>query len=161
MIKAVRRVFIAQTTPQAIFTALSDPQSIVEFLPRMKRAELLERDDEQRKARLVTFMGVGGFFGTIRCEGDLTWEENREIHFQVRTPLPVETHWMLTAEDDGVAVEAMMGLNLEPMLGAMAAFVPERQVSDLLAGELESALAALNKRMGEIGAHQHERAVAL
>ncbi|RRR74396.1 MAG: cyclase [Candidatus Viridilinea halotolerans] len=161
MIKAIRRAFIQQTTPQAIFTALSDPQSIVEFLPRMKRAELLERDDELRKARLVTYMGVGGLFGTIRCEGDLSWEENREIHFLVRTPLPVETHWLLTPEGDGVNIEAMMGLNLEPMLGPMAAFVPERQVSDLLAGELESALSSLTKRMGEIGAEQRERAVAL
>jgi carbon monoxide dehydrogenase subunit G len=151
MIKVARRAYIEGTTPEAIFAALSDPSRISQLLPRVQRAELLSRDDVARTAKLVTHMGLGGIFGTIRCEGDLTWEENREIVFQVRTPLPVETRWSLAQGVNGTEVRASMGLDLAPMMGAMAAFVPVQQVSEMLAGELETALKALARQVRDEG----------
>jgi carbon monoxide dehydrogenase subunit G len=158
MIKVARRAYIEGTTPEAIFAALSDPKSIGQLLPRVQKVEMLNRDDEARHAKLVTHMGLGGIFGTIRCEGDLTWDDNKEILFQVRTPVPVETRWHLAPGVNGAEVRASMSLDLGPMLGPMAAFVPVQQVSDMLAAELESALKAIARRMYDEG--QRERAVA-
>ena len=158
MIKVARRAYIEGTTPEAIFAALSDPKSIGQLLPRVQKVEMLNRDDVARRAKLVTHMGLGGIFGTIRCEGDLTWEDDKEILFQVRTPVPVETRWLLAPGVNGAEVRASMSLDLSPMLGAMAAFVPVQQVSDMLAAELESALKAIAKRMYDEGTK--ERAVA-
>lgn len=158
MIKVARRAHIEGATPEAIFIALSDPKRISQLLPRVQKVEMLNRDDAARTAKLVTHMGLGGIFGTIRCEGDLTWTENQEIVFQVRTPVPVETRWLLSAGVNGTDVRASMSLELGPMLGPMAAFVPEQQVSDMLAAELESALKGLARTMRDRGLQ--ERAAA-
>lgn len=158
MIKVARRAYIEGTTPEAIFATLSNPNSIAQLLPRVQKVEMLGRDDVARKAKLVTHMGLGGIFGTIRCEGDLTWEENREIVFQVRQPVPVETRWSLAPGVNGAEIRASMSLDLSPMLGPMAAFVPVQQVSDMLAAELESALKAIARQMRDEG--MRERAVA-
>jgi hypothetical protein len=158
MIKVARRAYIEGTTPEAIFAALSDPKSIGSLLPRVQKVEMLSRDDVARKAKLVTHMGLGGIFGTIRCEGDLTWEDNREILFTVRTPVPVETRWSLAPGVNGAEIRATMSLDLAPMLGPMAAFVPVQQVGDMLAAELETALKAIAKNMRDVSLQ--ERAVA-
>jgi carbon monoxide dehydrogenase subunit G len=158
MIKVARRAYIEGTTPEAIFAALSDPASIGQLLPRVQRVEMLNRDEANRKAKLVTHMGLGGLFGTIRCEGDLTWVEPREILFSVRTPVPVETRWTLTPAVNGSDIQATMSLDLAPLLGPMAAFVPVQQVADMLAAELEAALKAIAARMSNTPLH--ERAVA-
>jgi Polyketide cyclase / dehydrase and lipid transport len=158
MIKVARRAYIEGATPEAIFAALSDPKSIGQLLPRVQKVEMLNRDEVNRKAKLVTHMGLGGLFGTIRCEGDLTWVEPREILFQVRTPVPVETRWLLTPGVNGTDIQATMALDLNPMLGPMAAFVPVQQVGDMLAAELESALKAVAAKMRETTLR--ERAVA-
>lgn len=158
MIKVTRRAYLEGSTPAEIFAALSDPSSIAQILPRVRRVEMLNRDESARRARLVTHMGLGGIFGTIRCEGDLTWEDGREILFKVRTPVPVETRWTLTQGVGGTELHATMTLDLAPMLGPMAAFVPVQQVSDMLAAELEAALTAIDSRMRE--AVLRERAVA-
>lgn len=158
MIKVTRRAYLEETTPEAIFTALSDPKSIAKILPRVQKVEMLNRDDVNRKARLVTHMGLGGMFGTIRCEGDLTWVDGREILFKVRTPVAVETRWQLTQAVNGTELQATMALDLAPILGPMAAFVPTQQVADMLAAELESALKAIAAQLREAGLR--ERAVA-
>lgn len=158
MIKVARRAYIEGTTPEAIFAALSDPKSIASILPRVQKVEMLSRDEVTRKARLVTHMGLGGIFGTIRCEGDLTWEDGREILFTVRTPVPVETRWTLSSGVNGAEIRASMSLDLAPMLGPMAAFVPTQQVADMLAAELESALKAIAREVST--AQMRERAVA-
>ncbi len=149
MITVTRRTSIEGVTPEAIFAALSDPQRIGELLPRVQKVELLNRDEAARRATLVTYMGLGGIFGAVRCEGELTWAEPREICFQVRSPLPVETRWTLTADVNGTDLQASMGIDLEPMLGPFASFVPAQQVSEMLAAELEAALGAVAARMGE------------
>ncbi|NJN15924.1 MAG: SRPBCC family protein [Oscillochloris sp.] len=145
MITVTRRSFIEGVTPAQIFAALSDPNMIGRLLPRVQKVEMLARDDQARKARLVTHMSMGGIFGTIRCEGDLTWTDDEEIVFNVRNPLPVQTRWKLSAGVNGTQIEATMGLDLAPMLGPMAAFVPTQQVADMLAVELEGALKSIGK----------------
>ncbi|MGQ9482115.1 SRPBCC family protein [Chloroflexus sp.] len=140
MIKVGRRCHIEGVTPEQVFTTLSDPALISQILPRVQKTELLNRDDVARRARLVTYMSMGGLFGTIRCEGDLTWQDNREIVFTVRTPLPVETRWVLTQAVNGTDLQITMGIDLAPLLGVMASFVPEKTVADMLGADLEAAL---------------------
>jgi carbon monoxide dehydrogenase subunit G len=156
MIKVIRRSFIEGCSPEQIFAALSDPKGLTQLLPRVRQVEMLERKSD--RARLVTHMAMGGIFGTIRCEGDLTWVEPSEIVFVVRKPLPVETRWTLTAGVNGTEVQAAISLDLTPMLGAMAAFVPTDAVSDMMGKELESALASLKAR--SMAPSFRERAVA-
>jgi hypothetical protein len=103
-------------------------------------------------------MSLGGMFGTIRCEGDLTWTEPGEILFKVLTPVPVETRWTLSPAVNGTDLQATMSLDLAPMLGPMAAFVPVDAVSNLLAKELESALKSIRENSANKGLL--ERAVA-
>jgi Polyketide cyclase / dehydrase and lipid transport len=158
MISVTRRTYIEVSTPEQIFAALSDPKTIGGLLPRVQKVELLNRDEVARKARLVTHMALGGLFGTIRCEGDLTWEEPREILFKVRTPLPVETRWTLSAGVNGTDIQATMSLDLAPMLGPMAAFVPVQQVAEMLGKELETALSGIATRFA--GPALRERAAA-
>jgi carbon monoxide dehydrogenase subunit G len=158
MITVTRRSHIEATTPEQIFAALSDPKMIGQLLPRVQKVEMLSRDDVARKARLVTHMSMGGIFGSIRCEGDLTWEEPSEIVFQVRTPLPVETKWMLSPGVNGTEIIATMSLDLAPMLGPMAAFVPAKEVGEVLAKELDAALKSIAERVSTLGSR--ERAVA-
>jgi hypothetical protein len=158
MITVTRRSHIEATTPDQIFAALSDPKMIGQLLPRVQKVEMLSRDDVARKARLVTHMSMGGIFGTIRCEGDLTWQEPSEIVFRVRTPLPVETKWILNPAVNGTEIVATMALDLAPMLGPMAAFVPVKEVGEMLAKELDIALKSIAERVSSLGGR--ERAAA-
>lgn len=156
MITVDRRSYIEGVTPEEVFAALSDPKSLTQLLPRVRKAEVLSRGDNS--ARLVTHMTLGGLFGAIRCEGDLSWVEPREIVFRVRTPLPVETRWVLTAGVNGTDLHATMLLDLTPLLGPMAQFVPTSAVADMIGAELEQALKTITERCGDLV--QRERAVA-
>jgi carbon monoxide dehydrogenase subunit G len=158
MITVTRRAYIESSSPEEVFASLSDPSRIGQLLPRVEKVEMLNRNMETHTARLVTYMSLGGIFGTIRCEGDLTWTEPGEILFKVRTPVPVETRWTLSPAVNGTDLQATMSLDLAPMLGPMAAFVPVQAVSDMLAKELESALTSI--QAGSANKGLRERAVA-
>jgi hypothetical protein len=154
MIKVGRRIRIPGVQPEQVFALLSEQTVSGNLLPRVRQVELSERDNEARRAKLVTHMSMGGIFGTIRCEGELTWLDNREINFLVRTPLPVDTRWTLLPATDGTDLQASMGLDLQPLLGPMAAFVPEKQVSEMLISELEAALRAVARHALEQGSRR-------
>lgn len=156
MIKVARRSYIEQATPEEVFAALSDPKSLTNLLPRVRKVEMLERHDTT--ARLATHMSLGGIFGTIRCEGDLSWVEPREIIFSVRKPLPVETRWILVPAVNGTDLQATMSLDLVPLLGPMAQFVPTEAVADMIGKELDTALKAITTRCA--GSALREKAVA-
>lgn len=156
MIKVSRHTTIEGATPEIIFAALSDPNGLTQLLPRVRQVEMLERKADW--AKLVTHMALGGIFGTIRCEGELTWVEPSEIVFTVRKPLPVETRWTLTPTVNGTALQAAIALDLAPLLGPMAPFVPANAVADMMAKELESALASIKAR--SMAPKLQERSVA-
>jgi carbon monoxide dehydrogenase subunit G len=158
MITVTRRAYIESRSPEEVFASLSDPNRIGQLLPRVQKVEMLNPDMEACTARLVTHMSLGGIFGTIRCEGDLTWTEPSEIVFKVRTPVSVETRWTLNAAVNGTDLQATMALDLAPLLGPMAAFVPVQAVSDMLAKELESAIKAIRENSQPKGLR--ERAIA-
>lgn len=144
MITVNRRSYIEGAIPEDVFATLSDPHGLTRLLPRIRKAELL--DMKASSARLVTHMALGGIFGTIRCEGDLLWRAPRDILFRVRTPLTLETRWTLVPAVNGTDLQASMSLDLAPLLGPMAQFVPTDSVGDVLGNELASALQAITKR---------------
>jgi carbon monoxide dehydrogenase subunit G len=158
MIKVTRRGTVEAATPEQIFAALNDPQGIAQMLPRVTKAELSDMDEVAGTAKLVTYMALGGIFGTIRCEGNLSWTEPNEIVFKVRTPMPLETRWSLVAQGENTEVSATMFLDLTPMLGPMAAFVPMQQVAEMISKELDAALKAVMQKCS--GLNLHERAIA-
>lgn len=156
MIKVERRSFIENATPEEVFAALSEPAGLSNLLPRVRKVEMLSRSDSD--ARLVTHMALGGIFGTIRCEGDLTWTEPNDIVFKVRKPLPVDTIWKLSPAVNGTELLATMALDLSPILGPMAQFVPSEPVAEMIGKELDAALAAITARCAN--PEPLERAVA-
>lgn len=127
----------------SIFAALSDPNRLADLLPRVRRVEMLERNEA--RARLVTYMAFGPF-GELRSEGEVSWTTNETIIFQSRKPVFVEARWTLTPQGEHTDVQANLALDLAPMLGPLAAFVPQDQVTQMIAPDLEAALDKLASR---------------
>ena len=151
----LKRTRTISASPEEIFAVLADPSLLPKLLPRVQRVEVLERHPD--RARLATHMALGNGFGTVRCEGDLRWVAPREIVFTVRKPLPVENNWTLTAVPGGTEISVTMSLDLAPMLGPFAKFVPTVAVSDMLSQDLEATLSQIARF---VTSTSNERAVA-
>jgi carbon monoxide dehydrogenase subunit G len=147
---------ITGAIPEDVFEALSDRSRLQELMPRMQRIEF--GDEGMNNQDITMFIGIGGGFGLIRCEGNLTWNEPHELTFTVRNPLPVETHWTLNAAGDGTDLQIVMTLDLVPMLGPMAAFVPKNLVEEMMRKEMTYAIQKIARRVRETA--PGERAVA-
>ena len=139
----VRRTRQIAAPPEEVFAALSDPQELSGLLPRVRKIELLERGPDH--ARVVTHMALGPF-GDIRNEGEVSWQAGREVLFRSTRPMPVCSRWQLRPTADGTEVEASLELDLAPVLGFMANFVPSDQVVAVVAPDLDAALLALEQR---------------
>jgi carbon monoxide dehydrogenase subunit G len=131
-------------TPQAVFAALSDPSNLAGLMPRVRRVELVER--QANRARIATQMAIGPFTD-IRSEGDVRWQTDREIVFSSRRPVAVEARWTLTPSGGGTDVQAALSLDLEPLIGPFAAFVPQKDVAKMVGPDLEAALAEIARRV--------------
>jgi carbon monoxide dehydrogenase subunit G len=131
-------------TPEAIFAALSDPEHLAELLPRVRKIEFITRGVDQ--AHIATHMALGPF-GDIRSEGDVRWQSNREIVFNTYKPVMVEARWTLTPANGGTDLHASLTLDLAPLIGPFAAFVPPEQVTRMIAPDLDLALVALAGRV--------------
>ena len=89
-----------------------------------------------------------GPFGTIRNVGEVRWQTDQEITFVSRSPVFVQSRWLLEPNGAATDVTATMQLDLAPLIGPFAAFVPAQQVITMIAPELDAALAALAQRVG-------------
>lgn len=140
----VNRVRHIDASPEAVFAVLADPANLSGLMPRVRRVELVERDEDH--ARVATHMAMGPF-GDIRTEGDVRWEAGREVIFKARRPLPVEARWTLTPSAGGTDLSATLSLDLAPLIGPLAAFVPLKDVAGMVAPDLEAALAEIARRV--------------
>jgi carbon monoxide dehydrogenase subunit G len=131
-------------TPEAVFAALSDPNKLAGLMPRVRRVELIDRQPD--RARIATQMTIGPF-SNIRSEGDVRWQAGREVVFSSRRPLPVEARWILTPSGSGTDLQAALSLDLAPLLGMLAAFVPQKDVANMLGPDLDAALAEVARRV--------------
>lgn len=135
-------------SPERIFTLLSDPDLLLELLPRVRRVDFRERG--QNHARITTYMDLKPLpLGEIRSEGDVSWREGRELIFRSQRPIPVEARWTLTPNSAGTHVNARLSIELAGLLGPLAAFVPERQVQDIVGPNIEAALERVARRVAE------------
>ncbi len=131
-------------TPEDVFAALSDPNNIAGLMPRVSRVEMIDRQPD--RARIVTQMTIGPF-SNIRSEGDVRWLDGREVVFSSRTPLPVEARWTLTPSGSGTDLQATLSLDLAPLIGMLAAFVPQKDVANMVGPDLDAALAEVARRV--------------
>jgi hypothetical protein len=146
----VNRTRHIDATPEAIFAALSDPDKLSGLLPRVRRIELIERVADH--ARVATHMALGPF-GDIRSEGEVRWQTDREVVFSSRRPVLVESRWTLTPANGGTDLRAALSLDLAPLIGPLAAFVPPDQVTRMIAPDLDSALAEIASRVEDRREH--------
>ncbi len=133
---------IKNATPQEVFDTLADPDALQSLLPRVRKVEYTPLRGNE--ARLVMHVAIGQTFGTIRCEGMLSWHEPHKLTFQVATPLPVTMHWNLTdTPQGGTDMDVALKLDLFPLLGPMAAFVPQDVVKGMMEAEIRHAMRAV------------------
>ncbi|HEU4321914.1 MAG TPA: SRPBCC family protein [Roseiflexaceae bacterium] len=142
----IRRARRIAASPDAIFAALSDPQQLATLLPRVREIELLEQGQDQ--ARIATHMAFGPF-GDIRNEGQVRWLNGRELQFDSPKPVQVTSRWVLTPAEGGTDLEASLALDLGPLLGPLAAFIPAERVADVVGPDLDAALDAVSRRVTE------------
>ena len=139
MIRVSRQRRIA-APPPAVFAALTEPDRLAALLPRVRRIEVLEQ--RPGFARVATHMALGPF-GTLRSEGEVRWQDGREVVFSAPRPVPVEARWQLVPTEEATDLHATLTLDLAPLLGPLAAFVPTAEVERMVAADLEAALQAV------------------
>ena len=104
-------------------------------MPRVRRVEMLDRQAD--RARIATQMAIGPF-SNIRSEGDVRWQAGREVVFSSRRPVPVEARWILTPCGSGTDLQAAFSLDLAPLIGMLAAFVPQQEVANMVGPDLDA-----------------------
>jgi len=129
--------------PAAIFAAISDPGQLAGLLPRVHRVEFIEHGTDD--AHIAAHMAIGPF-SDIRTEGHLCWQTDREILFRAHTPVVVESRWTLTPANGGTDLRVTFELDLTPLLGPFAAFIPPEQVARVIGPDIDSALAEVASR---------------
>ncbi len=130
--------------PTAIFTFMAEPRNLAAILPRVQRVEVLRRVGNT--ARVRTHMTIGPI-GTFAAEGDVYWQTERELCFRATQPVLVESRWTLVPEAANTRVTITMTLDLTPMLGPLAGFIPPSSIAALIVPDLDTALAALARRV--------------
>ena len=78
---------------------------------------------------------------------DRVWQAGREVVFSSRTPVPVEARWILTPYGSGTNLQAAFSLDLVPLMGMLAALVPQQEVANMIAPDLDAALAEVARRV--------------
>ena len=140
----INRTRYIEATPEAVFSALSDPNNLTGLMPRVRRVEMLVRQPD--RARIATQMTIGPF-SNIRSEGDVHWQAGREVMFRSCTPVPVEVRWILTPCGSGTNLQAAFSLDLAPLIGMLAALVPQQDVANMVGPDLDAALAEVARRV--------------
>jgi carbon monoxide dehydrogenase subunit G len=144
----INRIRHIDATPQAVFDALADPNNLAGLMPRVSRVEMLDRRAD--RARIATEMSIGPF-SNLRSEGDVYWKPGREVVFSSHRPVSVEARWTLTPSDGGTNLQAAFTLDLAPLIGLLAAFVPQKDVANIVGPDLEAALAEVARRVERKG----------
>jgi carbon monoxide dehydrogenase subunit G len=134
---------VIRATPDQIFALLADPQHLARLMPRVERVEVLQRRPNSASVR--TSMALGPL-GNLSTEGEVAWIEGRELLFSAQRPVGVETRWKLLPDPAGTLLTASMAIDLAPMLGPLAAFIPAESVAAMLGPDLEAALAAIARQ---------------
>jgi hypothetical protein len=144
MIKVERHILIETVTPREVFAELSNPENLTTLLPRLRKATLDESTNDS--ARLTLCITIGNMFGTICFGGHLNWVEPSEINFHVKKPIDAKIQWFLTPTNLGTNVNVVACMDISPLLGPMAFFVPNDMVGNIIGSDLEHALQQVASR---------------
>ncbi len=144
MLNVQRQRHISSATPKEVFAVLSDPNGLTQLLPRLRKAELQNRDDDN--ARLTLCISIGSVFGTVCFKGTLQWVEPNQITYRVKNPLPAEICWSLPPVGNGTDVRIAASMDLKPLLGPMVHFIPQSLVEELMAQDFDQLLKDLAAR---------------
>jgi hypothetical protein len=136
----VVRTRTVPATPEEIFAVLAEPENLSTLLPRVQRVEILEQGPNW--ARVNTHMSFGPF-GAMRNQGEVYWHGTHEFVFSATSPVPIETRWTMTPTPDGTELRVVLSLDLAPMLGPLAGFVPPEKVAAFVTPDLDAALAGI------------------
>jgi carbon monoxide dehydrogenase subunit G len=140
----INRTRYIEATAEAVFAALSDPNNLAGLMPRVHKVDMLDRQPD--RARIATQMTIGPF-SNVRSEGDVRWQAGREVVFSSRTPVLVEARWILTPCGSGTNLQAAFALDLAPLIGMLAALVPQQDVANMIGPDLDAALAEVARRV--------------
>jgi uncharacterized protein YndB with AHSA1/START domain len=140
----VERSRTIRATADAIFALMAEPQQLAALLPRVQRVEVLHRSDTS--ARVRTHMAIGPV-GSFAADGDVRWVVGRELVFRATQPVLVESYWRLVPQTNSTLVSVTMTLDLTPMLGPLAAFIPPDSIRGLIIPDLDAALAAIARNV--------------
>ncbi len=141
--------YLKNATPEEVFRALSDRPGLKTLMPRMRKVEF--RDRRSNSETVVMHISIGSTFGTIPCEGVLSWVEPDEVKLNITNPLPVQMLWRLAAAVNGTEMNISLNLDLEPLLGKMERFVPKNVVKELMVKEMTHAIKQIALRVKENG----------
>lgn len=141
---SVRRERVVRASAEQIFALMREPSGLSAVLPRVSRIEILAQREGQATVR--THMSLAPL-GNITSEGIVTWVNEREVVFRSERPVAIESRWMLISVAQGTRVVVELALDLAPMMGPLAAFVPPSSVSGMLIPDLDAALLAIAKRV--------------
>lgn len=144
MVIYINRTRYIDATPEAVFAALSDSSNLASLMPRVRRVELIDRQAD--RAWIAIQMTIGPF-SNIRSEGQVRWDTGREVVFSSHMPLPIEARWTLTASGSGTDLQAALALDLAPLIGPLAALVPQQEVVNMIGPDLDAALAEVARRV--------------
>lgn len=144
---SVTRQRMVNATPEAIQAMLANPAQLSQLLPQLQRMDVVRQGPGW--AQVITTMTFGPL-GNMKSEGDVRWTAN-EIIYRSAKPAPLEARWQLRAVNGGTEVTASLSLELGPMLGPLAAFVPQDAVAATIAPDLDRALERLARTLGPLG----------
>jgi hypothetical protein len=75
------------------------------------------------------------------------WLTDRELSFQARRPVAISTRWTLTPAERNTQLHAAMELDLAPLMGPLAAFVPAESVAALVGPDMDATLSAIAEHL--------------
>ena len=124
--------------PAAIYQFLTDPHNLASVVGRIQAAEVVERQGETGKVRVMLDIPTRR---AVETTGDVFGVLNEELNFQTHEPFPLEFQWQfIPQEQDGIAgtdVHASLGIDLSLFGMAMGSMLIRGIVMSDLRADME------------------------
>lgn len=155
MLTIDRQSCIEAATPEEVFAILSSPENMLQLLPRLRKAELETFTDGT--TNLALCLAIGGMFGTICFDGNLTWIEPAEIVLYAYRSLQGEIRWILEPTVQGTNLRVLAQLDIAPLLGPLMFVVSTAHVERKIGNELEQSLHSLAEQFAQQTHARHDQ----
>jgi carbon monoxide dehydrogenase subunit G len=144
MIYVDRQRRMTTATPEEIFSLFEDPADFLSLIPRVRKTHITHTTGHDLSLQM--WLALGGVFGTAHVKGALHWAAPHEVVFHAHTSLEGTIHWTLSPAHyhEGTDLRITAQLDIAPMLGPMAFFVPETSVERKIGNALGEAFDSLS-----------------